>query len=88
MGSVSWKVLLMEAIEDRGYAKGHIDGYASSRVAGRQRGIAIARRQIAKALLRENILPMATIAKLTDLPIMTIESLLETEPVNQGAKDC
>jgi hypothetical protein len=46
MALVSWKVLLMEAVEDRGYAKGYTDGQANGRSVGRQQGIAIARRRI------------------------------------------
>ena len=75
---VSWKVLLMEAVEDRGYVKGYIDGQANGRVAGRRQGIAIARRRIAQALLYRNHLSVTVIAEVTDLPMATIESLRET----------
>ncbi len=78
MGSISWKVLLMEVIEDRGYAKGYTDGQATGRVAGRQQGISIARRRIAQALLCRNSLSVTVIAEVTDLSVSTIESLRET----------
>jgi flagellar biosynthesis/type III secretory pathway protein FliH len=87
MGSVSWEILLMEAVEDRGYAKGHRDGYANGRVAGRRQGITMARRQMAKTLLRENIANGETVARLTDLPLTMIESLLETRVVDRDAED-
>ena len=79
MASVSWKVLLMEVVEDHGYAKGYTDGQATGRVAGRrQQGIFIARRRIAQALLCRNSLPVTVIAEVTDLLVSTIESLRET----------
>ena len=77
MASVSWKVLLMEVVEDRGYAKGYTDVQATGRVAGRQQGMAIARRQIAKELLRRNSLPAAMIAEATNLPLAGVETLQE-----------
>ena len=70
-----WKTLLLEAAENQGYAKGHRDGYATGRVQGREEGIEIARKQIAKALQREG-LALASIANITNLPIAVLESLL------------
>ncbi len=78
MASVSWKVLLMEVVEDRGYVKGYTDGQATGRVADRQQGISIARRRIAQVLLCRNSLPITVIAEVTDLSVSTIESLRET----------
>ena len=77
MASISWKVLLMEVVEDRGYAKGYTDGQATGRVTGRQQGVAIARRQIAKGLLRRNSLPATMVAEVTNLPLAAVESLQE-----------
>ncbi len=77
MGSTSWKVLLMEMMEDRGYAKGYTDGKATGRVTGRQQGMAIARRQIAKELLHRNSLPAAMVAEATNLLLAAVESLQE-----------
>ena len=76
MSSLSWKTLLLEAVENQGYSKGYCDGRrANGRVQGRQQGIGIAKRQIAKALLSEG-LTIATIAKVTGLSTATLEWLL------------
>lgn len=73
--TVSWKMLLMEAAENQGYEKGYVDGLANGRIQGRKGGIEITQRQIANALRRENV-TFAVIAKVTDLSIAVLESLL------------
>lgn len=72
---ISWKTLLIENVANQAYANGYQDGSANSRTEGRQQGMTIAKRQIAKALLRENLTP-TLIAKVTGLPLAAIELLL------------
>lgn len=74
---ISWKTLLMEAVENQGYTKGHQDGCASGRMRGREEGIAIAKKQIAKALLHEG-LALILIARVTNMPVSVIEAMGET----------
>ncbi len=82
--SSSCEKLLLESVENQGYAKGHRGGCATGRTQGRTQGIRIAKRQMAKALLREG-LALAAIAKVTDIPITDLAFLLpDTGSVNQS----